>query len=103
VLARDDRLPGGDRPGYAILQSRPASTGRARSPHPPFTRIEGQMAKRYEQVVRLSVDLRGVEPTVRRRFEVPAEMTLADLHRVLQVTFQWDDGHLHSFRAGEKR
>jgi hypothetical protein len=49
------------------------------------------MAKRYELVVRLSVDLRGVEPTVRRRFAVPAEMTLADLHRVLQVTFQWDE------------
>ena len=61
------------------------------------------MAKRYEQVVRLSVDLRGVDPTARRRFEVPAEMTLADLHRVLQVTFQWDDDHLHSFRAGQKR
>ncbi|MBK1669490.1 hypothetical protein CKO28_15735 [Rhodovibrio sodomensis] len=61
------------------------------------------MAKRYEQVVRLSADLRGVEPTVRRRFEVPAEMTLADLHEVLQVTFQWDDDHLHSFQAGETR
>jgi hypothetical protein len=61
------------------------------------------MAKRYEEVVRLSVDLRGVEPTVRRRFEVPAEMTLADLHEVLQAVFGWDDDHLHSFQAGEKR
>jgi len=61
------------------------------------------MTKRYDQVVRLSVDLRGVEPTVRRRFEVPSEMTLANLHRVLQVAFQWDDDHLHSFQAGEKR
>ena len=61
------------------------------------------MTKRYEQVVRLSADLRDVDPTVRRRFEVPAEMTLADLHGVLQVTFQWDDDHLHSFQAGDKR
>lgn len=61
------------------------------------------MSKLYEEVLRLSVDLRGVEPTVRRRFEIPADMTLADLHEVLQIAFQWDDDHLHSFKVGDTR
>ena len=61
------------------------------------------MSRLYEHVARLSVDLRRVEPTVRRRFEIPAEMTLADLHAVLQIAFQWDGDHLHKFDAGDRQ
>lgn len=33
----------------------------------------------------------------------PCSGVRADLHPVLQVAFQGDDDHLHSFRVGEKR
>jgi Plasmid pRiA4b ORF-3-like protein len=31
---------------------------------------------------------------------VPADLTLAQLHDVLQVAVGWEDGHLHEFSAG---
>lgn len=34
-----------------------------------------------------------------RRLLVPADMTLAQLHDVLQVAMGWEDGHLHEFSA----
>mgnify|MGYP006285482327 FL=1 len=61
------------------------------------------MAKSRGQVLHLSLDLRSVEPTVRARFAVPADMSLADLLRVLQLTFQRADDHLHSLQIGTKR
>ena len=34
-----------------------------------------------------------------RRLEVPADISLARLHRVIQVAFAWDDSHLHVFQT----
>jgi len=46
---------------------------------------------------RLKVMLRGVRPPVWRRLVVPASMTLAELHSVLQTAMGWSGGHLHAF------
>jgi hypothetical protein len=52
----------------------------------------------YELVVTLG----DVQPPVWRRVRVPAEITLAELHRVLQIAMGWRDAHLHQFEvAGE--
>jgi hypothetical protein len=62
------------------------------------------MAVRYlaAMVYELVVTLEDVQPTVWRRVQVPAQITLADLHRVLQVAMGWRDTHLHQFEiAGE--
>ena len=47
----------------------------------------------------LKVALRDVRPAVWRRLEVPSATSLAELHEVLQVAFDWRDDHLHDFRA----
>ncbi len=33
-----------------------------------------------------------------RRLLVPARMTLYELHRAIQITFGWEDYHLHAFK-----
>jgi len=48
----------------------------------------------------MKVTLRGSQPRIWRRFEVPADVTLHQLHRILQVVMGWTDSHLHQFRRG---
>lgn len=47
----------------------------------------------------LHVELLDVDPSIWRRVLVPADMTLEDLHDVLQWTLGWTDSHLHSFEV----
>lgn len=39
-------------------------------------------------------------PRVWRRLRLPGDLTLGELHDVIQVAFGWDDDHLHTFSAG---
>lgn len=55
------------------------------------------------RVHQLKVVLRGAEPPIWRRLQVPASMTLAELHRVLQVAMGWSDYHLHEFKIAGVR
>ena len=48
-------------------------------------------------IYKLKVTLLGVRPTVWRRLEVPAGLSLLELHRVIQAAFGWTDSHLHQF------
>jgi hypothetical protein len=50
-------------------------------------------------VYRLRVDLRAARPPIWRRLEVAGDTTLAELHRILQIAFAWDDDHMHSFET----
>lgn len=54
-------------------------------------------------VFRLKVTLRGSRPPIWRRFEAPGDVTLYQLHRILQVVMGWTDSHLHQFRRGNIR
>lgn len=47
--------------------------------------------------LRLRVSLQGVRPDVWRELEVDAELSLGDLHRVLQLVFGWRELHRHRF------
>jgi hypothetical protein len=51
------------------------------------------------RTVRLRVTLREVVPWVERVIDVPAGITLDELHEVLQVALGWTDSHLHQFRT----
>jgi hypothetical protein len=51
----------------------------------------------------LKITLTRVRPPVWRRFRLPATTTLGELHRVIQVAFDWDDDHLHVFTAEGRR
>lgn len=49
----------------------------------------------------LKVELVGSDPLIWRRLQVPGEITLSLLHKVLQATMGWEDCHLHEFRIGK--
>ena len=55
------------------------------------------------EIYQLKVTLLGTRPPIWRRLLVPSELTLAQLHDVLQVAMGWQDGHLHEFRARGRR
>ena len=46
--------------------------------------------------------IRGIHPMLWRRFLVRSDSTLADLHVLLQIGFDWTDFHLHRFRIRKK-
>ena len=49
---------------------------------------------------RLKVTLRGSRPSIWRRVEVDAAVTLFQLHGILQIVMGWTESHLHQFRRG---
>jgi len=52
-------------------------------------------------VHQLKITLCGVSrPPVWRRVLVPADVTLEDLHEVIQQAMGWDNGHMHVFSTG---
>jgi Plasmid pRiA4b ORF-3-like protein len=55
------------------------------------------------KTTRLRVTLREVAPPVVRVLDVPAAVTLPELHDLLQVGIGWTDSHLHQFGAGRAR
>ncbi|WP_196812034.1 plasmid pRiA4b ORF-3 family protein [Schleiferilactobacillus shenzhenensis] len=50
-----------------------------------------------KESLQLKITLRGFHPPVWRRVVVPDTVTLADLHTIIQIAFDWSDEHLHDF------
>ncbi len=55
------------------------------------------------QSYQLKVTLNDSEPPIWRRIAVPADMTLAKFHSVLQISMGWENQHMHAFRAGKQQ
>ena len=53
-----------------------------------------------DAIYQLKVTLKGSKPPIWRRLQVPGNLTLDDLHRVLQIAMGWDNAHLHQFTVG---
>lgn len=70
--------------------------GRSKAPKLPRKRRKSDGAA---PVYQIKVELSGLEPPIWRRLEVPGDITLARLHAVIQVAFDWDDCHLHAFET----
>jgi hypothetical protein len=51
----------------------------------------------------LKITLTRVRPPVWRRVRLPATATLDELHRIIQIVFDWDDDHLHVFTVDRRR
>lgn len=51
------------------------------------------------QIYQLKVTLRDVNVPIWRTVQVPGEVTLRQLHEILQLTMGWQNSHLHEFRA----
>lgn len=54
-------------------------------------------------IYELKVELRAAEPPVWRRILVPGDITLAELHHVIQRAMGWTNSHLHQFVVGPHR
>jgi len=57
------------------------------------------MKKSYQ----MRIDLKGIRPPIWRRVLVNSDMTLNDLHQVIQACMGWNDCHLHEFEIYDKR
>ncbi|HZR08887.1 MAG TPA: plasmid pRiA4b ORF-3 family protein [Myxococcales bacterium] len=51
----------------------------------------------------LKVTLEEVRPAIWRRIRVAGDLTLRELHHVLQIALGWTDSHLHEFEIDGKR
>jgi hypothetical protein len=51
----------------------------------------------------LKITLDGSDPPIWRRFQVPASITLANLHFIIQTVMGWQNYHLHEFQVGKRR
>lgn len=48
-------------------------------------------------IYQLKVTLLETRPPIWRRLQTPSDVTLARLHRILQMVLGWTDSHLHQF------
>ena len=55
------------------------------------------------EIYRIKVTLRDLKPPIWRRLLVPADLTLEQLHHVLQFAMGWGGHHLHEFSIGPER
>jgi hypothetical protein len=53
--------------------------------------------------ITLRVTLRDLEPAIWRELSLPDSFTLEQLHRCIQLTFDWLDYHLFEFHIGSRR
>jgi hypothetical protein len=51
-------------------------------------------------VYQIKVTLKDSKPPIWRRIQVRSDVTLGDLHHVLQAVMGWEDYHLHQFIVG---
>lgn len=51
--------------------------------------------------LRIRMDLDGAKPPVWRRLELPGNLTLPQVHDMIQAVMGWTDSHLHRFRTGQ--
>lgn len=54
------------------------------------------------QIYTLRITLRDTKPPIWRRVAVPSDITLGQLHEVIQIAMGWTDSHLHHFMLQDK-
>jgi len=55
-----------------------------------------------KQIYTLRITLRDSKPPIWRRVAVPSDITLAQLHEVIQIAMGWTNSHLHHFMLKDK-
>ncbi len=55
------------------------------------------MTNQSNKVFQLRLKLSGISPMIWRRFLVPCDITIAELHYTIQILMGWFDDHLHCF------
>ena len=69
-------------------------------PRPVRKRGAKTAKRRYLQ---LKISLKNISPTIWRRFVIPTDFTLADLHDCIQIIMGWENSHLYEFNVGGRR
>jgi hypothetical protein len=73
----------------------------------PYPILEEELIRQRKpsphDIYQIKVTLLDTKPPIWRRLQVPADLTLAQLHNVLQIAMGWDDEHMHEFRVGQRR
>jgi len=59
--------------------------------------MAAQKQRQIESVYQIKVTLKDIRPPIWRRVQVPSNISLNKLHRLLQAVMPWDDYHLHQF------
>jgi Plasmid pRiA4b ORF-3-like protein len=62
-------------------------------------RLSARRVTTKTKIFEIKIVLEDVRPAVSRRIQVPGEITLDELHDVVQVAMGWTDSHLHEFDA----
>ncbi|MGB3203084.1 MAG: plasmid pRiA4b ORF-3 family protein [Nodosilinea sp.] len=58
------------------------------------------MVKPSDQpIYQLKITLKGARPPIWRRVQVPSDITLAKLHKIIQLAMGWYNCHLHEFEV----
>src|SRR5215471_7383047 len=60
-------------------------------------------AHKPQEIYQIKVTLLDTDPPIWRRLLVPADLTLEQLHYVLQLAMGWEDCHMHEFCIGHQR
>lgn len=60
------------------------------------------MTAKKKQVYVIRMTLNGSKPTIWRKLAVPSDITLGELHEVIQIAMGWTDSHLHQFVLQDK-
>ena len=63
------------------------------------TKVRRPEPDRYQ----LKVTLLGPRPAIWRRLVVPSDVTLDQIHWIIQAAMPWTNSHLHQFHDGEAR
>jgi len=90
-------------PDLATLAGQLLRTGRGGLERPAAAaapRVELPEAADEVSILRVRVDLDGARPPVWRRLDLRSDLTVTQLHEVLQAAMGWLDGHLHRFWVG---
>ena len=53
----------------------------------------------HPDIYQLRIVLRGISPLIWRRLLIRGDTTLAQLHLILQIIFDWSNEHLHCFHV----
>ena len=55
-----------------------------------------------DKIYQLKVTLVGSKPPIWRRLAVPGDFTFEELHGAIQVSFEWENAHMHQFILGNR-
>lgn len=69
----------------------------------PEVNAENRPSSENRDIYQLKITLLGTNPPIWRRILVPADLNLAQMHKVLQTAMGWYDMHMHEFRLAQRR